>query len=200
MDTAVSAYLIVGLGNPGDAYRWTRHNIGFVAVDRLAALHGLRFGDTAFDAAVALGTIAGQVAVLVKPLAYMNRSGPPVKAVLTHYGIPCEAMVVIHDDIDLALGRLKIKEKGGHGGHNGLKSLIDALGSGDFVRLRLGIGRPEDGTGVIDHVLAPFAQDQRLVVEPLVEKACQAASVILGLGTKEAMNRFNTKRTTMTNS
>jgi len=197
---AVPAHVVVGLGNPGQAYRLTRHNIGFAVADRLAALNGLGFCRTADEAAVAMGTIAGVAAVLVKPLAFMNCSGPPVKAVLTHYGIPCEAMVVIHDDIDLALGRLKIKEKGGHGGHNGLKSLIDALGSGQFVRLRLGIGRPEADTGVIDHVLAPFTGDQRQIVEPLVERACLAVATILCLGAKEGMNRFNTKRTTMTNS
>jgi PTH1 family peptidyl-tRNA hydrolase len=199
MDPA-PAHVVVGLGNPGQAYRLTRHNIGFAVLDRLAALNRMTFSRTAFEAAAALGSIGGVAAVLVKPLAYMNCSGPPVKAVLTHYGISCEAMVVVHDDIDLALGRLKIKEKGGHGGHNGLKSLIDALGSGNFIRLRMGIGRPETGMTVTDHVLTPFSDAQRQVVEPLVENACRAATVMLSLGTREAMNRFNVKRTTMTNS
>jgi PTH1 family peptidyl-tRNA hydrolase len=160
----------------------------------------LHFEPSDFIADTAYGQIGGVAVLLLKPLAYMNRSGLPIKAVTTHLGIPCGAMVVIHDDIDLALGRLKIKEKGGHGGHNGLKSLIDALGSGDFVRLRLGIGRPEANTTVTDHVLTPFTDDQHQIVQPVVEKACQAAAVILSLGVREAMNRFNIKRTTMTNS
>jgi PTH1 family peptidyl-tRNA hydrolase len=123
----------------------------------------------------------------------MNRSGVPVGDIVHIYGTQCEDMVVIHDDIDLAYERLKIKEKGGDGGHNGLRSLIDALGTDNFVRVRMGVGRPEADIGVVEYVLGDFDADQRPTLESFLSRAMEAVEVILCEGAKEAMNRFNKK-------
>ncbi len=190
---AVNRRLIVGLGNPGPAYAATRHNIGFMAVDRLVRKHGLAACRSRLDAEIAEGTIDGVPVLAAKPLAFMNRSGGPIGDVVRTHGIPCEDMVVIHDDIDLAYDRLKIKEKGGDGGHNGLRSLIDALGADGFVRVRMGVGRPEGNIGVVDYVLEEFDANQRITLEPFLSRAIQAVATILCEGAKEAMNRFNRK-------
>jgi peptidyl-tRNA hydrolase, PTH1 family len=142
---------------------------------------------------VAEGTIAGVPVVVAKPLSFMNRSGGPVGELLHTFRLQCEDMVVIHDDIDLAYERLKIKEKGGDGGHNGLRSLIDALGTDAFVRVRMGVGRPEADIGVVDYVLGEFDAKQHLTLERFLSQALEAAEVILCEGAKAAMNRFNRK-------
>ena len=189
----IRKYLIVGLGNPGPEYVSTRHNIGFLVVDRLVREHGLTACSSRTNADMAEGNIAGIPVLAARPLDYMNRSGGPVDAIVRNFGIQCEDMVVIHDDIDLAYERLKIKEKGGDGGHNGIRSLIDALGTDDFVRVRMGVGRPEADIGVVDYVLGDFDADQRSTLAPFLSRAIEAAEVILCEGAKEAMNRFNRK-------
>jgi PTH1 family peptidyl-tRNA hydrolase len=186
-------HLIVGLGNPGPAYASTRHNIGFMVIDRLVQKHALALQPSRIQAEVAEGTIAGIPVMVAKPLAFMNRSGGPVGELLHTFRLQCEDMVVIHDDIDLAYERLKIKEKGGDGGHNGLRSLIDALGTDDFVRVRMGVGRPEADIGVVDYVLGEFDAKQHLTLERFLSQALEAAEVILCEGAKAAMNRFNRK-------
>jgi PTH1 family peptidyl-tRNA hydrolase len=185
--------LIVGLGNPGPTYAATRHNIGFLAIDRLVQEHGLGARSSRINADIAEGRVAGIPVLAVKPLAFMNRSGGPVSDICQTYGMQCEDMVVIHDDIDLAYERLKIKEKGGDGGHNGLRSLIDALGTDRFIRVRMGVGRPDDDIGVADYVLSDFAEEQRSRLEPFLSQAIAAVEVILCEGAKEAMNRFHRK-------
>lgn len=185
--------MIVGLGNPGPAYASTRHNIGFMAVDRLVREYRLTVSRSRINAEIAEGDIRGVPVLVAKPLAFMNRSGDPVGGIVRTHRIQCEDMVVIHDDIDLAYERLKIKEKGGDGGHNGLRSLIDALGTDDFVRVRLGVGRPEGDIGVVDYVLGEFDANQRTTLEPFLSRAIEAAAAILCEGAKEAMNRFNRK-------
>jgi peptidyl-tRNA hydrolase, PTH1 family len=189
----IGPHLIVGLGNPGPAYASTRHNIGFLVVDRLVRKYGLTACNSQVDAAIARGVVAGVPVMVAKPLTYMNRSGGPLGDIVQTYGIQCEDMVVIHDDIDLAYERLKIKEKGGDGGHNGLRSLIDALGTDDFVRLRMGVGRPEADIGVVDYVLGEFDFNQRKTLEPYLSRGIEAVAAILCEGAKEAMNRFNRK-------
>lgn len=186
-------HLIVGLGNPGPAYASTRHNIGFLAVDRLVREHRLTACSSRMNAEIAEGQIAGVPLLAAKPLDFMNRSGDPVDDIVQAYGIQREDMVVIHDDIDLAYERLKIKEKGGDGGHNGIRSLIDALGTDDFVRVRMGVGRPEADIGVVDYVLGEFDADQRSTLDAFLSRAITATEVILCEGAKEAMNRFNRK-------
>jgi len=186
-------HLIVGLGNPGPTYALTRHNIGFMVVDQLVQKYGLTQRRCRADADIAVGEIAGSSVMTAKPLAYMNRSGDPVSDLILAYGFQCEDMVVIHDDIDLAYERLKIKQKGGDGGHNGLRSLIDALETDVFMRVRMGVGRPEAGIGVVEYVLGDFDADQRLTLERFLSRAIEAVEVILCEGAKEAMNRYNRK-------
>jgi PTH1 family peptidyl-tRNA hydrolase len=186
-------HLVIGLGNPGPMYAKTRHNIGFMVVDRLVQHYRLIDHQTRINAAIASGEITGTPVWVAKPMAYMNRSGPPVGDMIRAYGFQREDMVVIHDDIDLAYERLKIKEKGGDGGHNGLRSLIDTLGSDEFVRVRMGVGRPEADIGVVDYVLGEFDARQRQTLEHFLSQALEAALVILCQGAKEAMNRFNRK-------
>ncbi len=186
-------YLIVGLGNPGQAYTSTRHNIGFMIVDRLIKKYGLINRNHGINAQIAGGKIEGLPVLTAKPLSFMNRSGGPVGGVLQSYKISFEDMVVIHDDIDLDYERLKIKEKGGDGGHNGLRSLIDALGTDVFVRVRMGVGRPTAAIGMVDHVLGDFDSKQKATLEHFLSRAVEAVKAILCDGAKEAMNRFNRK-------
>jgi PTH1 family peptidyl-tRNA hydrolase len=193
MKAEIRHHLIVGLGNPGPTYATTRHNIGFLAVDRLLRKYGLTACRSRINAEIAEGDIAGVRVLATKPMAYMNRSGDPVSNIVQAHRIQCEDMVVIHDDIDLAYERLKIKEKGGDGGHNGLRSLIDALETDEFVRVRMGVGRPDGDIGVVDYVLDEFDANQRTMLEPFLSRAIEAAAAILCEGAKDAMNRFNRK-------
>lgn len=192
-------YLIAGLGNPGPEYRRTRHNVGFMVADDIASAWDIQFRkrDVLPNVLFGRGRISGQNVLLAKPTAFMNRSGPPVAGLLKYFDIPCEDMIVVHDDIDLALGRIKIKEKGGHGGHKGVRSMIDALGSEDFIRLRIGVGRSEFGAPVTDHVLGKFGFEELKIFEQIREKARGALETILCHGAKEGMNRFNTHRLTI---
>ncbi len=183
--------LVVGLGNPGPQYDATRHNVGFMVIDRIAETEGISLDRTRWAACFGRGRIGGRDVILAKPLAYMNRSGPPASAVARFFKISSEAMIVIHDDIDLAYGRIKIKEKGGHGGHNGLKSMIEAFGNGDFTRIRIGIGRPDTGNGVTGHVLGKFHSGEWTALDRIIERSREAAVSILCHGAKESMNVFN---------
>jgi PTH1 family peptidyl-tRNA hydrolase len=183
--------MLVGLGNPGEAYQQTRHNAGFRVLERFSRDHGISLTDCRFDSCYGLGVIADRAVVLVAPQAFMNRSGPPVLRLMSYYGISLKDVLIIHDDIDLAFGRIKIKEKGGHGGHNGLKSVMDALGSGEFARLRIGIGRPARGSDVIDHVLGPFSTPEKEMLDAVFARACDAAETVLCHGAKVGMNRFH---------
>jgi PTH1 family peptidyl-tRNA hydrolase len=190
--------LIVGLGNPGVTYKNTRHNVGFMVADKVADVFSILIQRKKFDALYGRGFIHGIEVILAKPMAFMNRSGPPVQEFLNYFKIPSKDMLVIHDDIDLPLGRLKIIESGGHGGHKGVKSLIDTLGTDDFPRIRIGIGRSEQGISVVDHVLGEFTVDEETILEPIVTMAENAVVTILCKGIKEGMNDFNRKRTMIT--
>jgi PTH1 family peptidyl-tRNA hydrolase len=185
--------LVVGLGNPGGAYDRTRHNAGFMAADKLAATFGIAFDKQKFDVVYGQGFIESAKVILAKPTAFMNRSGPPVKNLANFYKIPGEDILVVHDDIDLAFGRLKIKEKGGHGGHNGIRSLIDAFGGGDFVRLRIGVGRSDDGKSVTDHVLGRFTAQESKMLDQIIARGQDAVVMTLCQGTKAAMTYFNNR-------
>ena len=186
-------YLVAGLGNPGGKYRSTRHNAGFMVVDRLCQAHHIPLDQRRFDCVYGIGVLAEKAIAFTQPQAFMNRSGPPVLRLMTDYGISSRNLLIIHDDIDIGFGRLKIKEKGGHGGHNGVKSLMGALGSGNFSRLRIGVGRPEGGGDVIQHVLDPFREDEQERLGAILERAAQAAVTIISHGANGGMNRFNRK-------
>ena len=185
--------LIVGLGNPGAQYENTRHNAGFMVVDKLAGEFGISVNKSKFDVRYGRGTVEDHAVMLAKPMAFMNRSGWPVQKLAAYYKINSRDLVVIHDDIDLAFGRLKIKEKGGHGGHKGLKSIIQAVGEDAFVRLRVGVGRSEMGSSVSDHVLGPFYSDELKLLDAILKRARNAVVTILTDGTTVGMNRFNTR-------
>ena len=185
--------LVVGLGNPGNKYEDTRHNAGFLVADKIAQDFNLSFNKTKFDTILGRGFVEDADVLLAKPMAFMNRSGPPLQKLAHYFRIPGEDMLVIHDDIDLAFGRLKIKEKGGHGGHNGIRSIMDAFGGGDFARLRIGVGRSEAGENVTDHVLGRFSDDKSEMVARIIAVARDAVVTVLGEGMKVGMNAFNRK-------
>ena len=186
--------LVVGLGNPGNTYERTRHNVGFMVVDQISEAFSIALVKKKFDTIFGRGSIDGVSVLLVKPMAFMNRSGPQVQKIAGYYRILSEEMLIVHDDIDLAFGRIKIKEKGGDGGHKGVRSIIDAFGGGDFTRLRIGVGRPEAWISAADHVLDRFKSDEYKVLNQIITAARDAAITILCKGAKEGMNRFNDKR------
>jgi PTH1 family peptidyl-tRNA hydrolase len=186
--------LVVGLGNPGEAYANTRHNAGFMVVDKVSDAFSIALEKLKFDVRFGIGSVKGVKIVLAKPMAYMNRSGPQVQKIAGYFRILCEDMLVVHDDIDLAFGRLQIKEKGGDGGHRGVRSIMDAFGGGDFTRLRIGVGRPEADGNATDYVLGKFTLEEGKVLSQIITEARDAVVTILCKGTKEGMNRFNNKR------
>lgn len=183
--------LVVGLGNPGDRYALTRHNIGFRAIDHLVRTNKAVWQRSSADLICARGRIGSVDTLLAKPLAYMNRSGPPLLERIQNLRIHCKEVVVIYDDIDLAYGRVKIQEKGGSGGHRGLESIIAAFDTQNFIRLRLGIGRPTVKTDVVDYVLSSFSEDQETQIDNVLKTAAAAVETILNQGTMTGMNVFN---------
>jgi PTH1 family peptidyl-tRNA hydrolase len=189
---------VVGLGNPGERYRRTRHNVGWMVVDSLHHTQHARGEAPAFreefGCSVATGVMGSEPVLFVKPLSYMNRSGVPLAALLTsHQGSP-QDLVVIVDDVALDLGTLRIRERGSHGGHNGLRSIIDVLASDEFPRIRVGVRQGELPEDLADYVLSDFPQDQVLVVQEMVGQAAEAADCLVRDGAAAAMNRFNAPR------
>lgn len=185
-------WMVVGLGNPGPRYRDNRHNVGFMVVDLLCADEDtlqLR-GSQRFDAELAVGELARHPTVVLKPQTYMNLSGRSVGPVAHFYRIPPERVIVVHDDVDLGLARLKLKRGGGDGGHNGLRSVTECLGSPDYVRVRFGVDRPARGE-VADYVLSGFSAAEQAAVDEGVGRAARAVRTVITRGLKEAMNRFN---------
>lgn len=189
MDARV--YLVAGLGNPGPEYSQTRHNAGFLVIDTLAASYKIAIDRNKFNVNYGRGRIGEAEVLLAKPQAYMNRSGQPIRQLADYFRIQRESVIIIHDDIDLAFERLKIKEKGGDGGHKGIKSLIDAFGADQFVRLRVGVGRSETGGDVVGHVLGKFSPDEFAYLDNILQRAAEAIETILSKGIKEGMNRYN---------
>ncbi len=182
--------LIVGLGNPGQAYAETRHNVGFWVVEELAAETGLKFRRHG-EVSSATGRLSGQPVTLAKPQAYMNRSGPVVAALIGDLGVDLSDVLVVHDDLDLALGRLRIKSRGGAGGHNGMLSIIDALGSDRFARVKIGVGRPPAGEDAADYVLSSMPPDERSILAEAVRRAIEAVECWIAEGVMTVMNQFN---------
>ena len=183
--------LLVGLGNPGPRYRGTYHNVGFDVVDEIARRHGVAFGAAPAEALAARWRGEAGDVWLVKPLTFMNSSGEAVAQILRKRGLGPEALVVVVDDVDLELGRLRIREKGSPGGHNGLKSVQACLGADAYVRVRVGVGRPRDGRQMVGHVLSRYAPDEREAAEAVILRAADAIEAILGEGLAKAMNGFN---------
>lgn len=191
---ADSKRLLAGLGNPGDQYSRTRHNIGFDVVDALADRAGCCVNKEKFDAAYTGIRMGLQDILLVKPLLYMNRSGIPIQKLAAYFKIDIADIIVVHDDIDLAFGKIKIVQGRGHGGHNGIRSIIDAFGQKECVRVRVGIGRPGNEGSVTGHVLGKYAPDEQACLNQVIDDACDACIFILEKGVVKAMNLVNSSR------
>jgi len=183
--------LIVGLGNPGPEYVSNRHNVGFQTLDLLAARHGLRFDQRQHHARLTRGQIAGHPVLLAKPLTYMNLSGRAVSAVVSRRKVDVSRLLVVLDDLDLALGVLRLRPSGGHGGQKGLRSIIQSLGTNDFARLRMGIGRPPGRMDPAAYVLRDFTRAEEPEAAVMRERAAGAIEAWLLEGIDKAMNRFN---------
>lgn len=185
--------LIAGLGNPGPKYLLTRHNLGFMVVDAVAARFRVAMTGKAHHAHTGHGRIAGVEAVLAKPQTFMNLSGQPVVSLMKAEGAGPADLIIVHDDLDLPLGRLKIARSGGDGGHNGVASVIAELGTGEFVRLRVGVGRPTGRMDPAEYVLSPFLPEEEGYVADVINYATDALIVIVRNGDARAMNMFNRK-------
>jgi peptidyl-tRNA hydrolase, PTH1 family len=186
--------LIAGLGNPGERYRRTRHNLGFMVIDVLAARGDVRAARDDGDVWVAETELEGRPALLLKPLSFMNRSGVPIERVMAARGLAPSDLVVVVDDVALEIGTLRIRERGAHGGHNGLRSIIDLLGTEEFPRVRVGIRKEEPPVDLAGYVLSEFPPDEVLVVQEVVGWAADAVGCLLREGAEEAMNRYNGPR------
>jgi len=183
-------WLVVGLGNPGTGYRDNRHNIGFMVLEKLASEAGVALGREKFKAIYGTGEIGGHKVVMLMPQTYMNRSGESVGRTTAFFKVPLERVLVLHDEIDLPLGVVRVKPGGGHGGHNGLRDLHRVLGSGDYLRVRLGVGRPPRGR-VESWVLSDFGADEQMDLDDALERAADAVVRILRDGVKKAANKIN---------
>jgi PTH1 family peptidyl-tRNA hydrolase len=187
-------FLVLGLGNPGADYERTRHNLGFRVIDALAGSLGASPRNGPGPSLVCPVEIGGEEGLLAKPLTWMNRSGRAAKALLEWgQGPPLERLLVVLDDLDLPLGRLRFRRRGGNGGHNGLSSIIDELGSREIPRLRLGIGRPDaaERQDVVDWVLQPFSTEEERLAADIVEKSVEAVRTFVIRGIEHSMNRYN---------
>ncbi len=185
--------IIVGLGNPGRKYERTRHNAGFLAVNELAKSLQVAGTQEKYHALVGRASIDSVDAILVKPLTFMNNSGSSVSAIIRYTHAAVSDIIVLHDDLDLPVGAVRIKTGGGHGGHNGLRSIIENVGSSDFTRVRIGIGRPGPDRDPADYVLSPVSADERESFSRAVLRAAEAVRAVLLEGPTRAMNTYNQK-------
>lgn len=192
-------WLIVGLGNPGNTYAETRHNVGFMTTDLCAEQFPVSFQESEAAYHLRVISLQQQDVLLIQPQTYMNRSGLAVDAVLRRYNESPEHLLVIYDDLDLPAGRMRIRARGGHGGHQGVRSIINALSTRDFMRIRIGIGRPPNAptassdprNEVVEYVLQPFSQEERGIIREVMQHAVQAIALIVTGQTALAMNRYN---------
>lgn len=183
--------LVAGLGNPGARYRGTRHNVGFEVMDLLARRHGLGFEAAPAEAMMARWRRADEDALLVKPLTFMNVSGDAVATLARYYKIETAGLLIVCDDVNLPLGRLRVRASGTEGGHNGLRSIADLLGTIEYPRLRVGVGRGDTQRELADHVLARFDADETAAIEAAVARAADAVETWLTAGLVKTMNVFN---------
>jgi PTH1 family peptidyl-tRNA hydrolase len=185
--------LIVGLGNPGRGYSNNRHNIGFVCLNHFARSQGVKFDRKQGQARIGTGKIAGNEAVLAKPQTYVNRSGESVSRLVQRFNISLDELVIIHDDLDLPLAKIRISHGSSSGGHKGIESIITELGSQDFIRVRIGIGRPPEASEeeIIKYVLSDFTPEQKRAITPVIPRVSEALLCLLTEGLTPAMNKFN---------
>ena len=184
--------LILGLGNPGRGYHWTRHNVGFLTLDGLAKKHGIEVTRRGMKSSYGRGRIGTEEVILAKPQTFMNLSGEAARRLLQFFKIPPENLVVLHDDLDLPWGRLRIRVRGSHGGHKGIQSIIEALADDGFIRFKMGIGRPgRPGQDPADFVLEPLAGGEREEFKKMIEGHVEALEVLILEGPQKAMNHFH---------
>ncbi|MBR0398926.1 MAG: aminoacyl-tRNA hydrolase [Eubacterium sp.] len=187
-------YLVVGLGNPGSKYAGTRHNMGFDTIDELVEKHRISSDGVKMKAMSGRGIIGGERVILLKPMTYMNLSGEAVRAWLDYYKLdPEEDLIVIYDDVDQEPGRMRIRKKGSAGGHNGMKSIIQHIGTTVFPRIRIGVGAKPAGWDLADYVLGHFSKEDRKEVDAVIKDAADAVEMIIAEGVDEAMNRYNSR-------
>jgi PTH1 family peptidyl-tRNA hydrolase len=185
--------MIVGLGNPGTQYRMSRHNIGFQVVDRLAKRYHISIRTKRFKSLNGTGWIDFQQVVLAKPMTFMNRSGEAVKKATDLFHLGIEDLIVVHDDLDLPFGRLRFKQRGGDGGHQGVRSIIERMGGNNFMRLKVGIGRPPQGMDSADYVLDVFDGTEQSLLDQILSQAAGSLEVVLLEGLQKAMNQLQKK-------
>lgn len=184
-------FLVVGLGNPGQKYKNTRHNVGFRAVDVLAKKLNITTTSNKFKAVIGQGRIGNEKVLLAQPLTFMNNSGESVRLIVDYYNIPLENVIVIYDDLDLPTASIRIKEKGSAGGHNGLRSIMKMLGTQEIPRIRIGIDFPQGRISVVDYVLGHFDDEENRVIEESLGNISSIVEEIITKGYQIAMNRFN---------
>ncbi|WP_096203248.1 aminoacyl-tRNA hydrolase [Bacillus sp. FJAT-45350] len=183
--------LIVGLGNPGDKYAHTRHNVGFDVIDYLADVLRIDLNQSKFKGIYGTGIINGEKVFLLKPLTYMNLSGESVKPLLDYFQIDIEDLVVVYDDLDLPVGKIRLRQKGSHGGHNGIRSLIAHFGTSEFKRIRVGVDRPQPGESVANYVLGTYRSDEKADIQTAIEQSAKACEAWLSEDFLKVMNKFN---------
>jgi PTH1 family peptidyl-tRNA hydrolase len=186
-------WVLLGLGNPGRDYEATRHNAGAMVVEIVAERAGGKFKSHKSGCLIAEGNLAGERVVVARPTSFMNESGRPTRKLLDWYKSPVAKLIVVHDEIDIPFGEIRLKDGGGTAGHNGLKSLVQHLGTNQFVRVRFGVSRPRGREATVGHVLDRFSGSERKDLPDLLERAADAAERIVEVGTERAMNEFNTR-------
>jgi len=189
--------LIVSLGNPGKTYAHNRHNVGFKCLNYFARLHSIRLDHRQCRAKVGIGEVRGEKLLLAKPITFVNLSGKSVACLVHKHGIPLSDLLVIYDDLDLPLGKIRLRQNGGSGGHKGMNSIISALGSEDFPRIRVGIGRPQSEEqsisedAIVNYVLSDFSPQEEAIIKPVIVKVAEAIDCFLTQGIEAAMSKFN---------
>lgn len=187
-------YIIAGLGNPGSKYEKTRHNMGFDVIDELVEEYNVPGSGVKFDAMYGKGRIGSEKVILVKPLSFMNLSGGPIRAMVDYFKIDPESeLIVVYDDIDLEPGQLRIRKKGSAGGHNGMKDIIQKLGTQNFMRVKVGVGAKPKGWDLADYVLGRFSGEERKHIDEAIVRASKAVAMIVEEGPDAAMNEYNRK-------
>lgn len=183
--------LIVGLGNPGKQYEKTRHNIGFEVIDKLSERLSIPLDQAKFKGLYGIGHSHGEKVLLLKPLTYMNLSGESIRSIMDYYDIDLEDLIVIYDDMDLPVGKIRLRQKGSAGGHNGVKSTIAHIGSQQFNRIRVGINRPTNGQSITDYVLGKFTKEEMAMIDEVILKCSQACESYLEQPFLQVMNDYN---------
>lgn len=188
-------YLIAGLGNPGREYRDTRHNAGFMVVDEISRITGIKVRGFRYRGRTGKGKYKGDEIYLIKPRTFMNNSGEAVKAAMRGLRVKPDKLIVVYDDLDLPAGAVRVRKKGGPGGHKGVQSIIDRIGTTEFPRVRIGIGRPKrsDGRDSVDYVLSPFDDDEMPAIKEAMETGAHAVLAVVAQGIDRSMNQFNSK-------